>query len=68
MSLILACNFIKTVTTGSGSLGDPSVHIENAMKNALDSAANAGADSYYVDDTKTTGTGASVILEALKCN
>jgi hypothetical protein len=52
-----SCSFIETVTPGSGGPSDPSVHIENAE-----------ADSYYVVDTETTGTGASVILEALKCN
>ena len=63
-----SCSFVKTVTTGSGGPGDSSIHAENAMKNALISAANAGADSYYIVDIETTGTGASVILEALNCN
>ena len=63
-----SCNFLETVTTGSGGLGDPSIHTENAMKKALVSAANAGADSYYIVNSETTGTGAFVILEALKCN
>ena len=63
-----SCRFIQTVTTGSGGPGEPSVHTENAMRKALASAANVGADSYYVVEMETTGTGASVILEALNCN
>ena len=63
-----SCRFLETVTTGAGGSGDPSIHTENAMKKALVSAANAGADSYYVVDTETTSTGTSVILEALNCN
>jgi hypothetical protein len=63
-----SCSFLKRVTAGAGGPGDPSIHTENAMKKALVSAANAGADSYYVVDTETTDTGASVILEALNCN
>jgi opacity protein-like surface antigen len=62
------CVFLETVTTGAGGPGDPSLHSENAMKKALVTAANAGADSYYVVDTETTAMGASVVLEALKCN
>ena len=62
------CSFVETVTAGSGGPGDPSIHTENAMKKALVLAANAGADSYYVVNNETTGTGASVILEALNCN
>lgn len=61
------CILIKTVTTGSGGPGDPSAHKENAMRKALISAADAGADSYYVVDIKTADTGASVVLEALDC-
>ena len=56
------------MTTGSGGPGDPSIHTDNAMRKALVAAADAGADSYYVADIETTGTGASVILEALNCS
>jgi len=59
---------IKTVSSGAGGLGDPSIHSENAMNKALVSAANAGADSYYVVDFETTEAGASVVLETLTCN
>jgi len=63
-----SCRFVKTVNTGSGGPGDPSFHAENAMRKALVAAADAGADSYYVVDSETTGTGASIILEALNCS
>jgi opacity protein-like surface antigen len=63
-----SCRFVKTVTAGSGGPGDPSIHTENAMRRALVAAADAGADSYYVADIETTGTGASIILEALNCS
>jgi hypothetical protein len=37
------------------------------MNDAQNEAANAGADSYFIIDVDTTGSGASVIMEALKC-
>ena len=62
------CRFIKAVTTGAGGPGDLSIHAEKAMNKALVSAASVGADSYYVVKSESTETGASVDLEALKCN
>jgi len=62
------CELVKPITTGAGGTGDPSVQTEKAMENALSQAASAGADSYYIVDVDTTSSGASVVLEALKCN
>jgi OOP family OmpA-OmpF porin len=62
------CTFLRSFTAGAGGPGDPSLHTETAMNKALTQAASAGADSYYVVDIDTTASGASVVLEALKCN
>lgn len=61
------CELIQTVTKGAGGPGDVSVHLEKAMNGALGQAANSGADSYFVVEANTTASGATVILEALKC-
>lgn len=61
------CEFIKTITKGAGGSGDTSKNLEHAMKAALNQAANAGADSYFIVNTNTTVNGASVVLEALSC-
>jgi OOP family OmpA-OmpF porin len=63
-----ACQFITTISTGAGGPGDPSTHTQKAMDKALTQAAATGADSYYLVDADATATGASVVLEALKCN
>lgn len=62
------CLFIKSITKGAGGSGDVSKHLEKAMTKALDEAVNTGADSYFIVETSTTASGATVILEALKCN
>jgi opacity protein-like surface antigen len=62
------CQKIKSVTTGSGGPGDLATHNEIAMKKAVDSAAIAGADSYYVVDIQSNDSNVSVIMEALRCN
>ena len=62
------CEFIKSITKGAGGSGDVSKHLETAMDKALTEAESAGADSYFIADVSTTSTGASVVLEALKCN
>ncbi len=63
-----SCEFIRTITRGSGGPGDQSIYTESAMENALIEAAKAGANSYYIVDMETTANGASVVLEALNCN
>jgi hypothetical protein len=62
------CEFIKSITKGAGGSGDASQYVESAMNAALTQAANHGADSYFVVDVDTTDSGASVVLEALRCN
>jgi len=62
------CKFIKSITKGAGGSGDVSIHLEKAMSKALNEAARAGADSYYIANVSTTSSGASVVLEALNCN
>ena len=62
------CEFIKSITKGAGGNGDASQYVESAMNAALTQAANHGADSYFVVDVDTTESGASVVLEALRCN
>jgi hypothetical protein len=49
-------------------LGDASKFIERAMSSALTEATNNGADSYYIVNSDTTASGATVTLEALNCN
>ena len=61
------CNFIRSITRGTGGSGDASSHTEKAMNSALSDAASAGADSYYVVNVETNANGDSVVLEALKC-
>ena len=62
------CEFVKSITKGTGGGGDSSQYVEKAMDSALTEAANRGADSYFVVDVDTTESGASVVLEALRCN
>lgn len=61
------CRFIASITKGAGGSGDVSKHTEKAMASALSTAANAGADSYYLVKADTTATGSTVVLEALEC-
>jgi hypothetical protein len=61
------CEFVKSVTKGAGGSGDPATHMDTAMNRALSEVASVGADSYFIVDTSTTATGASVTLEALNC-
>jgi hypothetical protein len=61
------CEFIKSITKGAGGSGDASQYVESAMNAALTQAANHGADSYSVVDVDTTASGASVVLEAFRC-
>jgi len=61
------CEFIKTVTKGAGGSADPSLYVEAAMEQALIEAASVGADSYSVINLDTAESGASVVIEALKC-
>jgi len=62
------CEFIKSITTGAGGTGDPSIYVERAMESALKEAVSVGADSYQVINLDTTASGASIVLEALKCS
>ena len=62
------CELIQTVTKGAGGAGDVSVHLERAMDGALSQVASSGADSYFVVEANTTASGATVILQALKCS
>ena len=62
------CVFIKSITRGAGGSGDLSIHLEKAMSEAIEKAVISGADSYFLVETSTTASGATVILEALKCN
>jgi len=61
------CEFIKTITKGMGGGGDSSQYVEKAMDSALTQAANTGANSYFVVNLDITDSGASVVLEALRC-
>jgi hypothetical protein len=61
------CEFITSITKGTGGTGDVSKFIETVMNSALTEAAKNGADSYFVVDIDTTSSGASVVLEAFKC-
>ena len=61
------CEFIKSITRAAGGSGDVSKHLEKAMNDAQNAAAKAGADSYFIEDVNTTASGASVVLEALRC-
>jgi hypothetical protein len=61
------CAFIKTITKGAGGGQDPSQYAEIAMSSALTQAANDGADSYFIVNADTTNSGATVVVEALRC-
>jgi len=61
------CAFIKTITKGAGGGQDASQYAEIAMSSALTQAANDGADSYFVVNADTTSSGATVVVEALRC-
>jgi hypothetical protein len=61
------CEFIKTITKGMGGGGDSSQYVEKAMDSALTQAANTGANTYFVVNLDITDSGASVVLEALRC-
>jgi hypothetical protein len=62
------CQFVRSITRGTGGNNDASANTEKAMNSALSDAASLGADSYYVVNVETSATGASVVLEALNCN
>ncbi|MEE4217321.1 MAG: hypothetical protein V2I48_06915 [Xanthomonadales bacterium] len=62
------CEFLNTISKGTGGGVDSSENLEKAMNAALRQAGMEGADSFFIVDTETTSSGASVILEALKCN
>lgn len=61
------CEFINSVRRSAGGTGDVSGYVKQAMSSALTEAANINADSYYLVSTNTTDSGATVILEALRC-
>ena len=61
------CEFITSITKGAGGTGDVTKYIDSAMNSALSKAASIGADSYFVVNTDTTVSGASVVLEAYRC-
>ncbi len=63
-----SCEFINTITRGSGGQRESTLNIERAMNLALDAAAVAGANSYFVVKADTTTSGATVIVEALNCS
>ena len=60
--------FINTIMNGAGGSGDPSVYVKIAMETALKEATGLGADSYSVVNLGTTGTGVSVVIDALNSN
>lgn len=62
------CKSLKSIMKGSGGAGNTDDFVERAMNQALNEAARAGADAYYVVDTDLTEHGASVLIEALKCD
>lgn len=61
------CEFVKSVMKGSGGAGNEEDFVERAMHQAMNEAAASGADSYYLADTDITEHGASVLIEALRC-
>ena len=61
------CEFIKSITRNAGGTGDVSGYVKSTKDSALAEAANNGADSYYVVSSDTTGSGASIVLEAFSC-
>lgn len=62
------CEFIRTITRGTGGSEDSSADAQKVMNSALSDAASSGADSYYVVNMETNSGGSSVILEALECH
>jgi len=50
-----------------GGGGDSSQYVEKAMDSALTQVANTGANTYFVVNLDITDSGASVVLEALRC-
>jgi hypothetical protein len=61
------CEFIKSITRSAGGTGNTSGYVKSATDSAMAEAANNGADSYYLVSADTTGSGASVVLEAFRC-
>lgn len=62
------CTFLKSIMKGAGGSGDPADYLEFALEKALREANEVGADSYAVVDMETTESGASIVIEALRCN
>lgn len=61
------CEFVKNFSTssaGNGMMGNATA----AMNTALNYAADAGANSYYVVSRSDTIFGSAVTIEAYKCN
>ena len=61
------CTFMKSIMKGAGGSGDPAEYLEFALEKALRDAHSIGADSYTVVNMDTTSSGASIVIEALKC-
>lgn len=62
------CELIASINRSSGGSGDTAIYIDQAMNLAIAEAENKGADAYYVINIERTNSGASVALDALKCN
>jgi hypothetical protein len=62
-----SCTFLKSIMKGAGGSGDPSTYLELALEKALREAHQLGADSYSVVNMDTTESGASIVIDALKC-
>ena len=62
------CESIMSITKNVGGTGDVSKLVKSAKNSAMTEAINSGADSYFIINTESKAFGASVTLEALKCN
>ena len=62
------CESIMSITKNVGGTGDVSKLVKSAKNSAMTEAINNGADSYFIVNTESKAFGASVTLEALKCN
>jgi hypothetical protein len=62
------CESIMSITKNVGGTGDVSKFVKRAKDSAMIEAINSGADSYFIVDSESKAFGASVTLEALKCN
>lgn len=61
------CGLITTVKRNVGGHGDVSTFVKSAKNSALTEVANTGADSYFIVNVESTLYGASVTLDALRC-